>query len=455
MNKNKFFHRSFTLFKIMIAFAAGAIAVTNLDADIFDHTFGTDGLAILDENVQDGFEQFAVAPDGSVFVVGRTYANHVQKWNVIIAKFTPNGILDPTFGGDGEVELHLGDDDVPRGIALQDDGKVVVLSRAGNYSYLSRYHTYGAPDYSINQVSTSHYINVEVLTPNPPGDGPFGFPGFWVQGMTQRDNQFVVYSDGGAVAVFNENGFIDDSFGYQGMVWTSLSFSAGLKINDILVSNDKIYLFGKAYENGAPTHPSIYALNSDGSPDLNFGDGGIVRLPNGVLDKTTAFVYNDGLFTMAGGSRIVRMDENGILAGNLSIDGIVQLPENNEATDVVLQPYGRIAVSVKIPNDDNGQESNNFAIVRLLADGVPDHDFAFATFGLAADGWFQMAYEEVATAKQLFSYANGKILAGGDFKKITGNESVLLLRLGSSNGGSVDDVFRGSGGLTTGGFSHR
>ena len=41
---------------------------------------------------------------------------------------------------------------------------------------------------------------------------------------------------------------------------------------------------------------------------------------------------------------------------------------------------------------------------------------------------------------RLFSYANGKILAGGDVKKIADNENVRLLRLGSANGGPFEEM---------------
>ncbi len=440
----------FWFLPLIVALATNWICANTLHADLFDDSFGTNGLAILDENVQDQFKQFAVGPDGSVYVVGRTYVNHVDKWNVIIAKFDSNGELDPTFGGDGEVQLGFaGKDDEPHGIALQSDGKVLVLSRTDEYSYLSRYHTYGAPDNSFYPFGSFNRINLETATPLPPVEGPFSFPSFLAIGIKTWGDRTVVYSSS-AVAVLSDNS-LDNGFGYNGMVWPSLSFENGLKIKDVLFADDKIYLFGLTSDGGTSDVPSIFALNDDGTPFLNFGEGGVLIPPNGALEEATRFVYNNGLFTMAGGNRIVQMDADGILAGNLSIDGIVHLPEDVNVTDLVLQPYGRIAASVKLPNDEQGYESNKFAIVRLLPDGVPDHSFAFSTFGFATDGWFQMSYEEVATARQIFSYANGKILAVGDFKKNTGNESVLLLRLDSSNGGPVREILRRPGGLTTGG----
>ena len=451
---NYIFDRNFTLFKLIVALIAGLITTTHLDADLFDKSFSIDGLAVLDEHVQDRFEQFVVAPDGSIFVVGSTYANHAEKWNVLIAKYDSTGQLDPSFGGDGTVELDIRHkNDEPIAISLQDDGKVVVLSRAGIYTYLSRYHAYGAPDETFANLTSGHVINLPEITPNPPGDGPFSAPGFIAKGMTKWGNRMAVYSHEGAVAVYEEDGTIDENFGHLGVAWTTLSFASRLSIEDILMRDNKIYLFGMAYEDGLPSVPAIYAMNADGTPFLEFGDGGVLVLPNDAMQETKSFVYNNGLFTMGGGNRIVQMDDNGILAGNLSINGVVDLPDGTEVTDVVLQPLGRIAASVKMPDDEDGYESNKFSIVRLLSDGVADHNFSFSTFGFESEGWFEMTYEEVTTAKQLFSYANGKLLAAGDFKQITGNESVLLLRLNSTDSAPTRGVQGGPGGfqgLTTG-----
>lgn len=73
-----------------------------------------------------------VQPDGKAVVAGHT-ADHIRgqtppvDW--ALARFTADGRLDPAFGTGGKVLLNLGDRDALHGVALQPDGRIVVAGQ--------------------------------------------------------------------------------------------------------------------------------------------------------------------------------------------------------------------------------------------------------------------------------------------------------------------------------------
>src|SRR4051812_36225387 len=99
---------------LVLAFPAGAAGAPG---DL-DETFSGDGLlsGTSPPNVVDA----AIAPDGSVVVIGGG-----PQGGAAIARYSPNGAPDPTLDGDGVRTL---DGPLyPRAVAIQPDGKVVLV----------------------------------------------------------------------------------------------------------------------------------------------------------------------------------------------------------------------------------------------------------------------------------------------------------------------------------------
>ena len=71
-----------------------------------------------------------VEADGQIVVAGGAGFDGPNERFVALA-YEPDGSLDPTFGGDGKVFTDLTPKaDVPFGLAIQDDGKIVVAGGA-------------------------------------------------------------------------------------------------------------------------------------------------------------------------------------------------------------------------------------------------------------------------------------------------------------------------------------
>lgn len=88
-----------------------------------DRTFGRNGSTATVLTDPDGYAdagEIAIGPDGAIVAVG------TATWSVAVARYSPNGALDTTFGMRGTTITAIGRSDVEAGaVALQADGKIV------------------------------------------------------------------------------------------------------------------------------------------------------------------------------------------------------------------------------------------------------------------------------------------------------------------------------------------
>jgi uncharacterized delta-60 repeat protein len=93
--------------------------------------FGTDGKVTTDlASVQDVPSSIALQGDGKIILVGRT---SVENENFALARYNGNGTLDSGFGTGGIVTTDFaGATDEPFAVALQGDGNIVVAGLAEN-----------------------------------------------------------------------------------------------------------------------------------------------------------------------------------------------------------------------------------------------------------------------------------------------------------------------------------
>lgn len=118
--------------RIVVAGDSGDnFAVARLNADgTLDSTFGTGGTVVTDFGGSDRAEDVAVQSDGRIIVVG-THGNPlsgVQSENdFAVARYNSDGSLDITFGTGGKVTTDFaGDDDSADAVVVQSDGRIVV-----------------------------------------------------------------------------------------------------------------------------------------------------------------------------------------------------------------------------------------------------------------------------------------------------------------------------------------
>ena len=96
----------------------------------------------------------AVQPDGKIVAAGEA-ETAPGAFDFALVRYNPDGTLDTSFGGDGIVTTDLGtDDDDANAIALQPDGKIVVVGDTDENVALARYLPDGQLDPTFNAAGT-------------------------------------------------------------------------------------------------------------------------------------------------------------------------------------------------------------------------------------------------------------------------------------------------------------
>src|SRR5215204_5554623 len=139
----------------LLGTVALAPAATASPGDL-DGSFSGDGwLRTLEVRSADnnylprGAEDVAVQPDGRIVAVGELI-DGTAGWYFGAFRYLPNGELDPSFGKGGWVDTDFGSFEFPHAVALQPDGGIVVAGE-GDCQYalcfvLARYRPDGSLD---------------------------------------------------------------------------------------------------------------------------------------------------------------------------------------------------------------------------------------------------------------------------------------------------------------------
>jgi uncharacterized delta-60 repeat protein len=156
----------------------------------FDTSFDGDGKLTTDfgNNAPDSANDIAIQPDGKIVAVGQTNINFID---VAVARYTPNGALDPTFGGgDGKENIDFYTwGEAASAVALQADGKIVIggvgdLERNFSGFFVLRLLTNGGFDTSFGNGSGKVITNL--------GEGVNTGLGQTVNGMVLKTNGRLV-----------------------------------------------------------------------------------------------------------------------------------------------------------------------------------------------------------------------------------------------------------------------
>ena len=249
-----------------------------------DTTFGTGGKVItdIDGYYNEKCKSVAIQSDGKILLGGYGQHNSSDDPYFILVRYNPNGTLDHTFGADGKVIGRVGQG---RSVLIQNDGKIL-LGGGSNFTFaLVRYNADGILD---NTFGTGGEIITAV---GSSGEGnSLGI---------QSDGKIVLggYADGNfALVRYNTDGSLDNTFGVGGKVTTLIGGnSAGKSIG--IQSDGKILLGGYAEANFA-----LARYNSNGTLDNSFGNGGKVITPIGVVYNpgNSLDIQNDGKIVMGG-----------------------------------------------------------------------------------------------------------------------------------------------------------
>lgn len=139
------------------------VARYNLDGTL-DSTFGANGRTTTTMPGQVYAWAMAVQSDGSIVLGGDYDYQNGTPSDLMVARFTPSGTVDSTFGNGGIVLFNAGGAEYGRSVAVQPgDGKIVLAGHTGSSAALvARFNSTGAIDTSFGSggVATNAFANL-------------------------------------------------------------------------------------------------------------------------------------------------------------------------------------------------------------------------------------------------------------------------------------------------------
>ncbi|HEY2725842.1 MAG TPA: hypothetical protein VGI61_01610, partial [Parafilimonas sp.] len=197
--------------------------ITRYNADgSIDIGFGDSGRAVMGTNLgilySPEIAALAVQSDGKIVGAGKI-ATLPQQTDILVARFNNDGSIDKGFGDEGTIRVDLGLAEITTGIALQDDGKILVSGMKANYtgSFVSTFTLRFLPD---GNVDNSFGDKGKVLTT---GFGLFAqvhgigiYQDKIMIGITEYISQVPHPIQSYVVLKYLQNGQIDSSYGING-----------------------------------------------------------------------------------------------------------------------------------------------------------------------------------------------------------------------------------------------
>jgi uncharacterized delta-60 repeat protein len=389
-----------------------------------DQAFAQDGLLDLHFGRPGTFTPFgeehagavtmAVQPDGKIVAAG--FATVHDDQIVALARYNPDGTLDPSFGEAGKIVTPFDADyAIAVKVALQPDGKIVV-------------------------VGTTFSI------------GTLG-------------------SEDGLIVRYNANGSLDRTFG-SGHGFTVVDVpGADAAVFDVDIEADgKLFALGFAtttYDGPESSRLLLMRLNADGSFDASYGERGMLRVfpheagggaPGRLLAAGT--ILAAGYDFMAQHLRVARLLRDGSIDRTFN-DGRAaeaDLPtEVKRLLHVTLQADGKIVLlgqgTFARSFDRSGEVASNspdIFLARLNPDGTRDAMFGRGGI-MVTDVPLTGGPTHDDPASQLALQADGKVIVAATVIPAGGSQMLAaLLRYGTD--GELDPSF-GNNGIVVASFS--
>ncbi len=404
----------------------------NEDGDL-DTGFGTGGVVTTDVGVADD-EGYAVAiqDDGKIVVTGSSWSSSATGADVALVRYESDGSLDTTFASDGKVIVDLGSPyDQGSALAIQDDGKIVV----GGISGLARFNSDGSldPDFGVGGIAVTSPRLCQTVA-------------------LQSDGKIVVAGltgDSFIVGRYNEDGSLDTGFGDGGTTATVIAERAtGIGMG--IQPDGKIVVGGSSEVRNLPVAVVAARYNGDGTLDAGFGSAGIATMyPDSILWVSDLAIQADGGILLAGDAMnftpdfgLVRFKGDGSPDDDFGTGGLISTDIGGfeEVHALAIQAEGRIVVAGSTVRPWNGE--TDLALARYdipILD--PYTDSSFGVNGVAttaihgSDEYYAVAIQD-----------DGKIVVTGSSwsSSATGAAAdVALVRYESD--GSLDTTFASDG----------
>jgi uncharacterized delta-60 repeat protein/LPXTG-motif cell wall-anchored protein len=368
-----------------------SVSASGIADGSLDTTFGNNGKVTTNIGTQPSIDQalhLAIQSDGKFIIAGDTNIGGSLDFTAV--RYNGDGTVDTTFGAGGKVTAdfaNTGDNDYGKSVLIQSDGKILLIG----HSEMS-----GSVDF--------------------------------------------------AAVRFTANGTLDNTFGTGGKATADIGSSTGDNVvSATLQADGKILIVGSSYVNNEWDF-AIARFNTNGTLDNSFGAGGKTTTDLGIHDRgNSVAVQTDGKIVVAGHSgtanrnelAVVRYNADGTLDNSFGTGGkVIIANESSEGYSVMLQADGKILVSGRAYSDS----TSSFMVVRYNTNG--SLDTTFGTGGKVTTDFGNNRSEAMAMTSQ----ADGKIIVAGT-AYLGSTYAYAIVRYNSN--GSLDTTFGTGGKVTT------
>jgi uncharacterized delta-60 repeat protein len=132
----------------------------NVDGSL-DTSFSDDGIVTSNAAINEVMSSIVTLPDGKFLAAG-TNGNY----DLVVVRYNADGTLDSTFGKNGRVTTDLGGAEECTGLAVQNDGKILLTGTSDSDFVLVRYNTDGSLDSTFSPDPISPHSPTGTVTIN-------------------------------------------------------------------------------------------------------------------------------------------------------------------------------------------------------------------------------------------------------------------------------------------------
>ncbi len=284
-------------------------AVRHTATGFFDRSFGTDGRAFFTgdgdlNEVNDG----VIQPDGKILALSGTGTFQINTGTVDVVRFSFDGEVDTTFGTDGLASIALTQPIIGLGMAIQDDGKILVTGtlqrpavEGGSSLLVLRLNSDGSLDTTFGE------SGVTTL------DVGFNATGFDI--VVDDEGRSIVGGTGNAndaqewvIARFTADGDLDTSFA-SGAGFVTIGGGVDNAVGQILSialdADGNIIAAGQFGPNLAVSQFYIGRVLPSGAIDTDFGNNGVTLTEIGSFAQPQRLtIQSDGKIALTGFANI-------------------------------------------------------------------------------------------------------------------------------------------------------
>lgn len=257
-----------------------------------DTSWGLAGLSYVTATYDVVLPAIALQPDGKVLAAG--YYSYGSLQDGVVRRFLPNGDLDTTFGGNGQVLITSSGNDWINNVIVCPDGGILVGGTETTTLVAYRYLADGTLDPAFG-------VGGKLM-------GTFGSAGF-IGGYTYMavDEQQRILFYGNTTGTTSHigmkaylpDGTPDLQFGDNGEVWYDLGTSSATVLRGELLPSGRLVI-----PLNGPDYPAFHVIcfNADGSLSAGFGTDGMAHVSGGPAGSMTLGAQGDSALVVLGTS---------------------------------------------------------------------------------------------------------------------------------------------------------